>query len=261
MEVICLLFQGRELPFLTLVLLFAVTVYLIRKGGPVPAIRKIAGLEAVDEAIGRATEMGKPVFFTPGGGDVSSGASAVDTMAAIEVLSHVARLAARYKLSLTVGVREPSTHVIADQTVREAYVAAGQAELYNPNQVQFYSPEQFAYAASCVGFFHREHPAAIFLLGFFQAEALMLSEGAAQSGGIVIGGMVRFNQLPTMVAACDYTLIAEELFVSGAYLSKNATKLSCVRAQDFGKVAALVLIGLGALMATLGDKTLATLFK
>ncbi|MCY4057910.1 MAG: fibronectin type III domain-containing protein, partial [Gammaproteobacteria bacterium] len=29
-------------------------------------VRKIAGLEAVDEAVGRATEMGRPVVFVPG---------------------------------------------------------------------------------------------------------------------------------------------------------------------------------------------------
>ena len=29
-------------------------------------LRKIAGLEAVDEAVGRATEMGRPIMFVPG---------------------------------------------------------------------------------------------------------------------------------------------------------------------------------------------------
>lgn len=256
-----MVFAGREIPLLTLLLLFGITLYLIRKGGPVPQIRRIAGLEAVDEAVGRATEMGRAVFFTPGAGDVASSSSSVDTMAAIEILSYVAKQCARYKLSLTVGIKEPNTFAVADQTVREAYIAAGEADAFNQSIVQFYSSAQWAYAASCVGFFKRENPGAIFLFGFFQAEALMLAEGAAQSGAITIGGMVRFNQLPTMVTACDYVLIAEELFVSGAYLSKNATKLSCVRAQDFGKIAALVLIMAGSLLATVGSKTLATIFS
>jgi len=255
------IFAGRELPFVSLLLLFGVTLYLMRKGGPAPEIRRIAGLEAVDEAIGRATEMGRPVFFTPGAGDVASSSSSVDTMAAVEVLSYVARQCAKYRLDLTVGIKEPNTFAVADQTVREAFIAAGEADSYHEGIVQFFSSAQWAYAASCVGHFRRENPGAIFLLGWFQAEALMLAEGAAQTGAITIGGMVRFNQLPTMVAACDYTLIAEELFVSGAYLSKNTTKLSCVRAQDFGKAAVLVLVVIGCVLATLGDKSLATIFS
>ena len=47
----------------------AIVYYYLRRaraGLPIPEIRKIPGLEAVDEAIGRATEMGRPVHFTPG---------------------------------------------------------------------------------------------------------------------------------------------------------------------------------------------------
>ena len=41
-------------------------------------IRRIAGLDAIDEAIGRATEMGKPIFYVPGIGDMTT----VSTIAA-----------------------------------------------------------------------------------------------------------------------------------------------------------------------------------
>ncbi|MBE3519897.1 MAG: hypothetical protein IMW97_06305 [Firmicutes bacterium] len=50
-------------------LLFVLVHVMIRRanaGLPIPRIRKIAGLEAIDEAIGRATEMGRPMHFTPG---------------------------------------------------------------------------------------------------------------------------------------------------------------------------------------------------
>ena len=256
-----MLVKGQEVTLVALLLLLGMTIYLIRSARAVPPIRKIAGLEAVQEAIGRATETGRPVFYTPGLGNISSGSSGVDTMAAVEVLSHVAALTAQYKLPLTVGVLDANTYAVSDQTVREAYIRAGQPDLYNPEIVQFMSPQQFGYAAACSAFFEREHPAAIFLMGFFQAETVMLAESAALTGAIVIGGMVRYTQLPSFVASCDYTLIAEELYVAGAYLSKQPAKMACIRSQDIAKLGAVVLIAAGAIMATFGSKTLIDLLK
>ena len=36
------------------------------------SIRKIPGLDAIEEAIGRATEMGRPVHYCPGIGGISA---------------------------------------------------------------------------------------------------------------------------------------------------------------------------------------------
>jgi hypothetical protein len=63
-----------------------------RRGRPI-FIRRIAGLNAIDEAIGRAAEMGRPLLFHPGVGDVQ----AISTLAALGVLSYVARQAARLR--------------------------------------------------------------------------------------------------------------------------------------------------------------------
>jgi hypothetical protein len=256
-----LIVKGQEVAFVVLALLIGSTIYLIRKGGSIPPIRKIAGLEAIGEAIGRAAETGRPVFYTPGAGGVSSASSAIDTMSAIEVLAHVADLTAEYKLDLMVGTSQADTHTVADQTVREAYSRAGHLEQYKPEMVQFLSPQQFGYAGACAGYFEREKPAAIFLLGWFAAETVMLAEAAALSGAIVIGGMVRYVQLPSLLVSCDYTLIAEELYVAGAYLSKQPVKMACIRGQDYGKFAAIALIAIGTVMVTFGSRVLADLLK
>ena len=50
-------------------------------------IRKIAGLEAVEEAVGRATEMGRPCLFVPGMQDMND----IQTIAGLSMLSRVAK--------------------------------------------------------------------------------------------------------------------------------------------------------------------------
>jgi hypothetical protein len=60
------------------------------------------------------------------------------------------------------------------------------------------------------------------------------------------------TQLPFFVAACDYTLIGEELFAASAYLSKNPSLLGSLRGQDIGKALAMVFILVGVLSESIG---------
>ena len=55
-------------------------------------VRRIAGLEAVDDAVGRATEMGRSVLYIPGMQDMND----IQTIAALTILSRVAKTAAEY---------------------------------------------------------------------------------------------------------------------------------------------------------------------
>ncbi|HHY18038.1 MAG TPA: hypothetical protein GX524_08165 [Firmicutes bacterium] len=70
---------------------FLITVLVVinraKRGLKIPSVQKVAGLDALDEAIGRATEMGRPVHFSPGIGYVDN----AQTLAAFSILSYVAR--------------------------------------------------------------------------------------------------------------------------------------------------------------------------
>ncbi len=58
------------------------------------------------------------------------------------------------------------------------------------------------------------------------------------------------SQLPFFVAACDYTLIGEELFAASAYLSGDPQQLGSLKGQDGGKLIAMVGIAVGSISAT-----------
>nr|MBI3613776.1 hypothetical protein [Nitrospirota bacterium] len=66
-------------------------------------LRRIAGLDAVDEAIGRATELGKPILYLTGAGDMSE----PSTIAAAVILGRVAKRVAAYETDLMVPHRDP----------------------------------------------------------------------------------------------------------------------------------------------------------
>ena len=230
-----------------------------RAGKRIPVINKVAGLEALDEALGRATEMGRPVHYSPGIGDLQN----AQTLASFSTLTYVARKCAKFDTSIIVTNRTPSVYPITEEIVRQAYVQEGKLDKYVVDSVRFYSSEQFAYASACVGMMNRERPAANVLLGGFWAESLVIAEVGSQIGAIQIAGTANTHQIPFFVAACDYCLIGEEIYAAGAYLSKDPVLMGNLIAQDWAKMALTVIILVGALIATAspGANWLATLLN
>lgn len=208
-------------------------------------IRPIAGLEAVQEAIGRATEMGKPVLFIPGIMDMDD----IQTIAAVTILGRVARMIAEYDADILVPTSRSLVMTVASEVVREAYLDAGRPDAFKPDNIRYLTDDQFGYVAGVDGIMLRDRPAANFYLGTFYAESLILAETGASIGAIQIAGTAMPSQLPFFVAACDYTLIGEELFAASAYLSREPKQLGSLIGQDWGKVIFLIFIIIGSIIA------------
>jgi len=204
-------------------------------------MREIAGLKAVEEAVGRATEMARPVLYTPGwGGDIQR----PTTIASLNILSHIAEKTAQYDCRLVFPTHDPVIMAVAQEVVRESYARAGQGDRFSEDDICYVSSSQFGYAAAVEGMITRLKPASIFLLGTFEAESLILAEVGNTVGAIQIAGTDSTIQLAFFIVACDYTLIGEEVFAASGYLSQDASILASVRAQDVLKILiAIFLVG------------------
>ncbi len=204
-------------------------------------LRPIAGIEAIDEAIGRATEMGKPILYVPGLSTISD----VATIASLTILGRVARKVAEYQTPLLVPNRDPIVYTVAEECVKQAYLEAGRPDSYDPDSVFFLTDSQFAFVAAVNGIMTRDKPATNFYLGMFWAESLILAETGSLSGAIQIAGTDAVTQLPFFITTCDYTLIGEELYAASAYLGREPKQLSAVKSQDACKGLVMSLITLG----------------
>ena len=244
-------FHTGKIPLFIFMLLFSAAIiwniYDARSGKEI-FVRRIPGLEAVDEAIGRATEMGRSILYSLGLGRVDE----VPTIASMTILGQVARRTADYETPLRVPCRDPIVMNVVREVVRTAYLDEGRPDVYNEENVFFISESQFAYAAGVDGIMVREKPAAIFLQGQFFAESLILAETGNSIGAIQIAGTDSEHQLPFFIAACDYTLIGEELYAASAYLSKEPMLLGSLRGQDWGKVFIFITIVLGVILELTG---------
>lgn len=211
-------------------------------------LRRIPGLDAVDEAIGRSTELGKPILYLTGAHDMND----PSTIAAAVILGRVAKRAASYETELLVPHREPITMAVCQEITKQAYLEAGKPDLFKEDANFFITTDQFSYTAAVDGIMLRKKPAANFFMGAYFAESLLLTETGASTGAIQIAGTDSDHQLPFFVTTCDYTLIGEELYAASAYLSREPVQVGTLRGQDIGKALILGVLGVGTMLATAG---------
>lgn len=237
-------------PLILLLLFSALVLYFISRSrrGATLFIRRIAGISAMEEAVGRATELGKKVLYLTGANSIDDN----QTIASLAVLRHVAGLTARYTAGLTVPCKDPLAFAAARETVQEAYLEAGRPDMFTPEMVHYVTYDQFAFTAAVTGTMVRERPAANFLIGSFQAESLLLAETGQMTGAIQIAGTAEVTQLPFFAVVCDYTLMGEELYAAGACLSREPAMLGSIKGQDFTKAGLIIYVVAGVILEIFG---------
>ncbi|MDF1544799.1 MAG: hypothetical protein P1R58_06810 [bacterium] len=253
-------FNTGRVPILIGVLVFGLLTLLFvqqARGGKDLYVRPLAGIEAVDDAIGRATEMGRPILYVLGLGSASD----VATIASFTILGRVAKRVAEYQTELIVPTYDPIVMSVGQEVVRSAYLDAGRPDDYKEDTVYFVTQSQFAYVAAVNGTMLRELPATNVYMGKFFAESLLLAETGAVAGSIQIAGTDEIAQIPFFIVACDYTLIGEELYAASAYLGREPILLGSLKAQDWAKAAIIVFGTIGLLAANFNWTFFTELFR
>ncbi len=254
--------EGRIVPLIAFVLAWVATYLAIQIGkeGKI-RIRRLPGLDAIEEVVGRAVETGRPIFDIPGRGSFTD-LYATQTIAGLSVLSYVATLCARLGAKLYVPMSRVDVLPVAIEIVRDAYRAEGKLdELDVETQIPYLSGTQFAWASGVIGMASRMKPAANIMIGPFWAESMMFAETFHRVGAMQVGGTARMYQIPFFAALCDYVLIGEEMFAAGAYVSGDPNQIGSIASQDWYKIVAIILSVLGMLLATANITVISDLLK
>ena len=232
--------SGNELTFFSIIISCLTIEFFIRKAknGEEIYMRPISAMQAMEEAVGRATEMGSSVLYVPG----ISGLDEIDTISGVIILGHIAGMTAEYEADLHVPCCVPIVMEAARESCKESYLKKGRPDLYNDSMVHYVTDDQFAYAAGVNGIMLRERPAAVFYQGKFYAESLLLAETGSSIGAIQIAGTGSSSQIPFFVTACDYVLIGEEFYAASAYLSGSPEMIGSIKGQDYVKLLCMIFI-------------------
>lgn len=252
--------EGQIMAFVTQLAFCVVLILYINRaktGKKVPSIRRVSGLDALDEAIGRATEMGRPVHFSPGISDVNE----AQTMASMAILDYVARKCARNDIPLIVSNNKVLVQVLSEEIVKNAYMVENRPDAFNPDNIRFLTDNQFGYATGVTGIMRRERIATNIAIGAFWAESLIFAQTGYEIGAIQIAGTANTHQIPFFVAACDYCLIGEEIYAASAYISEEPVLVASLIVADFVKLAMIAVMIVGSVFMFSGNSFLVDLLK
>lgn len=239
------------IPRATLALLVAAVllgIWFAHRGHVLP-LRDIPGLLVFEEAVSRATEMGRPTMFTCGG---ASDLKRVQLFASMPLLRRVSELSGTLGNRLIVPVCYPEAMPVHINAIKDGYADAGTVEAFHADDVRFFPGGQFFFAIGAMGWMMRERPATCFYFGYWEADSLLFAETGQTINAMQIAGTDQPYQIPFFIAACDYTLIGEEFWAASAKISREPHLLGSLGAQDLFKLGVLALIILGSLLAAWG---------
>lgn len=242
--------SGKIAQFILLVSTMLVSyIYLWRADkGIVPYIRKIAALESIPEIIGRCVEMDKPVFMTTGsyGGLIEK--EAATNLAGLAVLGHVARLCAKFGCHLTFVCNKPEIFTVAQDVMTTSYLAEGQPDLEVDNR---FLPTGGAFNTACMKVFYEDGAQGSIIIGLISSDAYFYTTAALDVGALQIGGTTSMSQTPLLVTQCNYVMLGDECIAAGAITSEDNAQISTLVGLDWLKIAMIVLVLLGSILATL----------
>ncbi len=221
---------GLVLLLLILPILFYITARA--RAGKIGKLRSIPGIDELPDLVGRSAETGQPLHVSVGVAGVGGGMTA-DTWAGLTVLAQLADEAAACDTPLLVTVADATVLPVAQDIVRRAFVRNGNAEAYDPTQVQFIAPNALAYASAVSGILERESLTANVMIGQFGEEYLLMGETGARLGVRQIVGTADPATLPFVYASADETVIGEEMFAGGAYMGRRPIQIGSLLAEDW----------------------------
>ena len=242
-----LLFGG-----LFLIAFLALSLYIAdqAKKGKVPYIRRLPAFDGIELTIDRCAELGKPVYYDISGlprGDIGP-----MVVAALSILSYVARRCFKSKCRLIVAYQSPETSVMAREVLNSAIQEEGDPNSFQDRDLRFTDTNTFLHAAKGMEMVETEDCRGNIAMGQVFLNVLPLSEANKANGCVAIQGSAYMTQIHALGLATDYNFIGEELYAAAAMISRDADTLATLRSQDFAKLFIVALIPCMAIALALG---------
>ena len=215
-----------------------------------PVLRTLAGFRVLPGQQSRAIESGQSFHIALGTGGVGSGNTAT-TLAGLTVLENLADEAAATDTPPTVTVADPTALVMAQDTLRRAYIRHSNPAGYAPRSVRYVAASPFPYAAGVMDILATEETSASVMAGVFGPEAAFIAEEGSKQGFLQVAGAADPTPLGVLYPSVNHLLIGEEMFAAGAYIGEQPSHIASLLAQDIVRWTLVVIIlafSLGALL-------------
>jgi hypothetical protein len=211
------------------------------------------GLTAVGRAMALAAEAGTDVVVSLGAAGLVRGTDALgrlQTLAALPVLGHVARAAARSGVPLRVLTNDPLAAVLADATVEASHASTETLERSGRSRVVMVGEGRPTTGGLVMTATAR--PAAAFALGSVREEATLHLEGLRHGAGALVAGTAEPAQVPTVLLAGGGALVGPEPYQAPADLRADVNERTMVLAANRLILIAATGIAIGVALSLTG---------
>jgi hypothetical protein len=212
-----------------------------------------AGLAGISRAMALAAESGTDAVVSLGGGGIVRATDAfarLQTLAALPILAHVARAAARSGVPLRVLTNDPIAGIVGAATLDAAHASTATEERHGRSRIVMVGEGRPALAGLAMT--ARARPAAAFALGSMREEALLHLEGLGGGAGSLAIASAEGSQAPSLLVGASNALIGPEPYQAPADLRGGAELRTMVMAANRLIGIALLVLLLGSILALAG---------
>ena len=239
----------------TLVVLGVLLVLLQLVARPVTRWRTTdaGGLAGIGRAMAVAAEAGTDAVVSLGGGGIARSTDAfgrLQTLAALPLLSHVARAAARSGVPLRVLTNDPLAGLAADATLDSAHRRTATLERLVRSRAVMVGEGRPALAGLVMT--ARARPAAAVALGSLREEAALELAGLRGGAGTLIAGSAEPAQAPTLVATAGAALVGPALMTAAADLRADLNERTMVLAGNRLLLGAVAILAAATVLSLAG---------
>ncbi|HUF07352.1 MAG TPA: DUF6754 domain-containing protein [Candidatus Binatia bacterium] len=239
----------------TLVLLGIVLVFLQLVARPVSrwVTTDAGGLAGLGRSMALAAEAGTDAVVSLGTGGLARATDAhsrLQTLAALPMLGHVARAAARSGVPLRVLTNDALAGVVAAATLDDAHARTATLERVGRSRIVMMGEGRPAAAGLVMT--TRARPAAAVAAGSLREEAALHLDGLRGSAGSLTAASADVAQAPMLLLAGGGALVGAEAYQAAADLRADVNERAMVMAANRMIVVAVAVLAVGSALALAG---------
>lgn len=214
---------------------FLIGTQIVRRRRTRLDLRPIKGYQALPLLIDESVESDLPPHFSLGTSGVGQ-TSTVTALASADVMYYLVRRYSFGRQVPLVTLSDPMTAAIAGDTLRQAYIARDNLDVYRQRLTVAWFPQgerSLAFAAGAAAFAKDREAANHILIGRFGVELAFFAESIQRKNQKLIANSTDLEGQAVAFVMADDVVIGEELFVGGLYLNRPDTiRESSLIAQD-----------------------------
>lgn len=216
-------------------------IILPRLGKDWCALRRVPGLDVLDESVKICAEKGRPLFQSTGGlGTTGYTIEHVESLLMITryLTKRCGELGVRY---ISVSNNAQLQLLILD-FAKQGYQEAGHPEMFSSRDVRYTAGGATQLIMEHVDTMRYNKPGAFIGLGTWgSGTPVPVFQEAVNVGAFSIGSARAPDELAQAASSSDYSLQTEEMVVAGAYIENDPEKMSVFVGEDVAKLGLIVI--------------------